>query len=394
MPTLYERVRNFLLYFLPVGVVVISLLQPKLELWGIGRTLSLGVNNASCVAIPDTEACEDAWVHEDSGAAYLACSSIADKQHWLPGAYVLDGAHTPAVSTDRIVHYDFSTKKSTTLTLTNLPSSSNGIWVHGMTGYAGEEGKITLFLVSHPPPVEREKAGQVGADSVVEVFETRVGSREARWVYTVESELVRTPNAVAAVSETGVYVTNDHADKISFTRYTETIYATKSTDIVYCDFKSGTTECNVAVDGIYYPNGIAKGRGNTFYSAGSLDGHIKIWESQADNTLVLIDDVDIKRPLDNVKFAADGSVYAAAFPKALALLNAITPGSTSLSPVEVWRVRDETSQDQYFGKKYDAELVFADDGNVISTVTTGVAYGNQLLLTGVKAKNAVVCSMQ
>jgi hypothetical protein len=39
--------------------------------------------------------------------------------------------------------------------------------------------------------------------------------------------------------------------------------------------------------------GILKGPGSTIYSASSLAGNIRIWETQADHTLVLLDEVTV-----------------------------------------------------------------------------------------------------
>jgi arylesterase/paraoxonase len=74
------------------------------------------------------------------------------------------------------------------------------------------------LLNSHRPQLGAAVEGR-GARSVVEVFETVLGSREAKWVRTVEDPLLRTPNNLVAMGDDkgrlkGFYVSNDHRRKV------------------------------------------------------------------------------------------------------------------------------------------------------------------------------------
>lgn len=74
--------------------------------------------------------------------------------------------------------------------------------------------RLTVFVNSHRPPADRATAGEVGAISVVEIFETRVGSKELKWVKTVQHALMRTPNNLVAMGERSFYFSNDHRRKV------------------------------------------------------------------------------------------------------------------------------------------------------------------------------------
>ena len=73
----------------------------------------------------------------------------------------------------------------------------------------------------------------------------------------------------------------------------------------------------------------------------------------------------------------------------------------------VYRIRNETSQDKFFGKKYEIEPIFSDDGHRVSGTTNVreinarqrgliaqvVSYKNKLYLTGVASKALSVCEL-
>lgn len=50
--------------------------------------------------------------------------------------------------------------------------------------------------------------------------------------------------------------------------------------------------------------------------------------------------------------------------------------------MEIWKISNQTSDAQFLGEKFKVELIFADQGDSVSGSTTGVLYGNQLLLAG------------
>ncbi|GAA5864182.1 hypothetical protein JCM3774_001248 [Rhodotorula dairenensis] len=393
-----------LLLVLPIISILLAVSKPRLNILGVGRAPHEAVNLDRCHAIPGLEACEDAWIHHDLGLAYLACSSLESRAHWAPSLDKLNATALPLESTDRLRLLDLSTRQHTEVELVGLPAESHGVWVHGMDAlvHPDDPSTLILFLVSHRPRAERAQSPELGADSVVEIFETRVGSNHARWVATGRHELVRTPNNPVATGPRSFYVTNDHRRKVHWSRKLELAYC-ESSEIVHCEVSSaGTTDCIVAADGLTYPNGIAKGPDDLLYLASTMHGEVTSWEIQSDKTLLPYNLIPLERPIDNIQISpSTGNLYAATFPKFLAFASAAPTASdpnrpsspAHRSPVEVWRIANQTEQDEtYLGRKFTKGVSLADpEGKVVSAITTAAPWRNQLLLTGFFAPHASVC---
>lgn len=55
---------------LPLAYVLNGVYQ-KAQVLGIGKGPVEGYNNHQCFDIPGLEACEDVWIHQEAGLAYL-----------------------------------------------------------------------------------------------------------------------------------------------------------------------------------------------------------------------------------------------------------------------------------------------------------------------------------
>ena len=76
--------------------------------------------------------------------------------------------------------------------------------------------KLYVYLVNHRAPLTGN-AEKVGADSAMEIFETRLGSDSLRHVKTVEDPVVETPNDVVGTADgKSFWFTNDHWGKTGF----------------------------------------------------------------------------------------------------------------------------------------------------------------------------------
>ncbi|GAA6055326.1 hypothetical protein JCM3770_005286 [Rhodotorula araucariae] len=397
-------VASALLIVVPFLGMLAALCKPRMNVLGVQRELHPARNIDRCEPVHGLEACEDAWVHHDSGLAYLACSSLETRAHWGPGLENLDARALPRVSTDTLRLFSFTSRTHTALTL-DLPAEHPGVWVHGLdalhTPTDAEPDLYTLFLVSHRPPLDRDLAPQIGADSVVELFETVLGSDTARYVGTVRDDLVRTPNSVVATGTRSFYVSNDHARKVHWTRKLELAYV-ESSEVAHCTLlPSGVSSCTVAAPGLSYPNGLAKGPGDFLYVASTYTGEVGVFEIQpADMSLVPVGNVWLERAIDNIHVSpTTGAVYAATFPKYLSFSSAAPTRSapanprTHRAPVEIWRIGNETDADEVFlGRKWRKDVVLADPiGDIASAVTTAAPWRDELLLTGYFTPHAVIC---
>ncbi|GAA5948661.1 hypothetical protein JCM21900_005205 [Sporobolomyces salmonicolor] len=385
--------RRLGLLVLPLLAIVFGVVRPKLTLLGVFRTV-VPHNNHDCAHVKGLEACEDAFVVNDAGLAYLVCSDQKTRQHWLPAILHINATGLPPVSTDYLAILDFSDNSYRRLRITGLPDEAAGLYSHAIEIYRSPEEPdvLSVFLVSHRPPKNRPSSFQVGADSVVEILETTLGSDEVKWVKTVRHPAIRTPNNLVATGPRTFYVSNDHRYKVHWTRAYE-VFKSVASDIAYCDASGKEPRCRVAADNLIYPNGIAKGPGDLLYQGSTLEGVVRVFEAQKDHSLVAREVVSLERPVDNLHVAEDGSIFVTTFPKIDEFRAASKDGGQSgkTSSVEIWRISNET---RATGNKYRKDLVFADLGDVVSASTSSAPYKSKLLLTGVYSSEVVVCDLK
>ncbi|TNY23594.1 serum paraoxonase/arylesterase [Rhodotorula diobovata] len=392
----FLSLKRYKLGTLALGAAFLAVIvNRKVDRAGVYRTVS-PLNNDDCFNVPGLEACEDArWVDQESGLAYLACSSQEARMNWVPATLHLNASQLPTVSTDYIALFDINTRKHKRVELQGLPPAANGIWVHAIEVYRSPSSpsNLTLFVNSHRPPADRSLAPTQGADSVVEIFETEVGSNSARWVKTVRHPLVRTPNSVAAVNERQFYVSNDHRHKVHWTRKWEVLKSVPS-DIIFCDASGpGDAQCMVAADQVVYPNG--NGPNGLVYQASTIEGLMRVWQAQPNHTLTPVEEVHINRHFDNVHVnAATGDIFLTALTKLFDFMAAGKDGGRSGIPpaVEVFRVREDKKKSG--GKRYTSERVFGDSGEVVMGSTAAAPYQDKLLLTGLFSPHVVVCTLK
>lgn len=147
-------------------------------------------------------------------------------------------------SDDFIALLDLNTKQYSKVRLEGMPKEGpQGVYVHAIdvfgNGAVSEGGEgLTVAINNHLPP----KEDGVGANSVIDLFETELGKDSMKFVGRVKqcvflfgfysstlsfvlmsifcwfshfiSELIRTPNNIAMVSPRQFYFSNDHKRKV------------------------------------------------------------------------------------------------------------------------------------------------------------------------------------
>ena len=193
---------------------------------GVGRTVE-SVGTSNCKTIPELQACESKPVlslklstesfpeivlHQPSGIIYLACSTLQDRAQWMPAVNNLNASGISG--NDHVATYDPQTNTVKRLTLSGF--SSRDLSVHGMDVVASEHDPSILYvyLVNHRKPISGDPQ-RIGADSVIEVFQTQIGHNELTYMRTFEDPtVIITPNDVVGSPDgTSIYFTNDHARK-------------------------------------------------------------------------------------------------------------------------------------------------------------------------------------
>ncbi|EST06210.1 Six-bladed beta-propeller, TolB-like protein [Kalmanozyma brasiliensis GHG001] len=348
------------------------------DVFGLGRPLNY--TSHSCTPIPELEACEDMWMHRDSGLLYLACSDIPGRLAWTPAIDNLDVSGRP--NNDYIAILD--TKKTgpyaSRITKVKPVSFTDTLNLHGISVYevpaksAELKPTLRIFLNNHRPPIDPVTktvmdATKVGANSTFELFETTLGESRMRHIRTYVGEAIRTPNRPAAAGPDSFVFTNDHSVKTGAKRVLDFILP--RSDLGFCD-KSG---CKIAAPGPYpYPNGVVRSSKypNRFYVPASADPNIRVFELQADNTLTLIDVIHTGYPADNLTVDDEDNIYAACFPNVPKLLAKFKDPYHKHSPSTVLKISKNVGKDSFFGKKWNVEKLFEDDGSGMSGATTAL----------------------
>jgi len=374
-------------------------LLPVVNHLGIGRAVLPLHDTVQCKPVNGLEACEDHWIHRQSGISYLPCSTIPARQQWCPAMDMLNGHEVEKLPSDTIKMYDTNTGTVSTIVIDNPPAHLDGkLHLHAIDAFADprDPEKLTFFINNHGVPTGGQSAHAVGADSTVEIFETRLGSKNWKHVQTVRHELILTPNNLLATGPRSFYVSNDHFSKTSQLRTLPLIRLPGAkSSIVHCQASSvagQAPDCIEAASGIQYPNGIAKGPESTLYVASTALGTVQQMHIQADWTLTEGDRVaNVKRPIDNIHVTEDGEVVLATIPKVLKFVERAKKAGGSCE-TEVWSVRNETSDQKFYGSKYSHSLLYADAvGDVAPGTTNAQLYKGKLYLTGLTTPNLVVC---
>ncbi|KAF5321192.1 hypothetical protein D9619_001339 [Psilocybe cf. subviscida] len=373
-----------------------AVLGPLFTVWGITNREFSPVNNKKCTIEPLLPACEKIVQVQPSGILYLACSKPSSRTHWTPAVGRLN--ETGASFDDYVATYDPKSRVVTKLTVRGF-SSTRGLSLHGMdvVPSATDSDMLFVYLVNHRAPLRNGKpvpAKDVGADSVIEIFKTTLGGREMTHVKTVEDDIIITPNDVIGEPDgASFYFTNDRDRKVGHGRELE-VLGRGRTSVGFCHANLG---CHYAVQNMLGCNGIARAPNGTVYVADSIWGGISILERQADNTLVLTDKVATDRALDNLMVDSNGHVWAAGFPYMVSLLfKHFNYPDKELSPSSAIRFSINTGKDAAYGKKYNVDKVFEDDGKIASGVTSAVYDADRKLLfmNGLASPHLAICKLK
>jgi len=205
--------------------------------------------------------------------------------------------------TDYVATYDPATSKITRLKLVGYPSSEP-LALHGFDVVPSDtdSSELWVYLINHRPPPENPE--KYGADSVIEVFKTKVGGDELVHVTSVEDRsVIISPNDVLGYGDGSFHFTNDARSKrgivswpvfplrprVTFNiqmRTLDTYLRLPGMTVGYCHIELG---CKFAATGLRGANGIARGKDGVYMVTNDKFGEIFVLEKQDDNSLVLTD---------------------------------------------------------------------------------------------------------
>jgi len=247
--------------------------------------------------------------------------------------------------------------------------------------------KLRFWAVNHRPPVgltgELLDTAKVGLNSTVEVFEHVRGTDKLQWVRTYANEQIRTPNRVAATGNNGFVMTNDQSTKAGARRLFDPLIG--GGNLIHC----GPSTCQPAIPGtLVYPNGLTRNHHDgLYYVPSSVSGIVHVYSLNAKNTLTWVEKIPLGMPLDNLSVDSNGDIYAAGFPKMLAMMQGFDDPVNSRAPSTVIRARKTASG-------WKVEKVIEDrDGEVLPAATSVVhdVKTGRLFLGGVFSPFITVC---
>ncbi|KAK0559236.1 hypothetical protein OC844_004553 [Tilletia horrida] len=415
-----------------LGLAVVYQTHLADSLWafaGAGRVLNHNLTALAaprCVQYPELPACEDGWLHEDSGILYLVCSSLDGRRAWLPTMDRLNAEKRP--TTDAIYMVDTKASGPIASRITKIQTTNfdgvkgdGSLNLHGLgvlevpakpTPAEGDDiafdasytpPTLYFFLNNHRPPLdpvtgEPLVAHKVGANSTVEIFKTTLGSNTAEHVRTYAHDLIATPNRVAPVTEDSFLVTNDHGlRKTGHLRVLS--YVSNNGNIAYCD-PSG---CKIAADKLAYPNGIvASDKPRQYWVPTMREGRLKLFEFQPkDQSLVLLEDITLDGPpgypADNLSInKRTGALITASFAQTLRGLVTYFADFRGLTATAVHRVTLNEGKDKFFGEKYKTDKILEFDGEEYGGYTTAIEDSDRkrMWLLGVGTSHVAMCKLE
>jgi hypothetical protein len=409
--------------FAVISVTLIAVIYQfvlKTLLWdtlGYGRSITaISAFNARCEKIEGLglEGCEDMWLHEPSGMLYMACSDSKSRTEWLPSLDYLNASARGL--TDHMAIIDTRGSGSVGSRLQWLsPENFPGINGDATLNLHGFDVRVDpssntlrMLLINHRPPLDHLTnihfdANSVGANSTIELFETKASSSTMYHVRTYVNKVIDTPNRVAWVDDYAFVFTNDHSKKTGLRRGLDTFIG--GGNVGYCNDKG----CHIAQDsGFNLPNGLVRGQDGLIYVPSSINGDIQVFSLTPNHHLEKATTIQLPYPIDNLSVDKNGDIFAATFPQTHIFLKSSKAPFEIDPPTSVFRIRKggndfgtlntaglETGKAilERGNVSYSTEKILEDDGSVLpgSTIAVHDAKTGRIYLGGAVAPYISIC---
>jgi len=239
---------------------------------------------------------------------------------------------------------------------------------HGISLYRMGDGKLRLFVISHPPKQAH----------TVEIFEQAASGRFVH-VGTVTDPLFVSPNAIVAVGPQQFYVANDKGATGPFDRFREFALRTGLATLVFYDGGNSRVVAEglksaaglgLSPDGLRLFAAETLGKQLTEYSRDPLSGDLE-----------LLRHIKVDGAPDNVNVDADGTVWVAVHARLLDLIRQFGDPQHH-APTTILRLNGETT-----------EAVYVDDGSGISAGSVGAVFADRLYVGSITERKLMVCRL-
>lgn len=300
---------------------------------------------------------EDITIHPRTGVAYVSAS---DRRAVMAGNAV-PGA---------IWAYDTNVADAAPVNLT--PNADARFQPHGISLWAGADGRDALFVVNHPVD------GDTPASNTIEIFDVTEHGLVHR--ATLTDPLLVMPNDLVAVALDRFYVTSTHAHPPGKMQTIETYLQLAEAQVLFY----GPGGFRTALTDMLLPNGInVSPDGKTLYVASTTGLNVRAYDRDpASEALHFRQEFPLASGADNIEIDAQGNLWIGAHPKLLRI-EAHGKDPKVLSPSQVLRVTPAGA----------VEEIYLDDGTQISTSTVGAVRGQRLLIGNVFDDGFLDCTM-
>jgi len=308
-----------------------------------------------CIAVEAPAGPEDMAMLPDGSAAILSAQDRRNRE--TPGA---------------LWYYDLPTWPGQLVKL-DTPASLP-FHPHGMALFRGADGQIFLHVINHR-----------SADRhTVEIFALLVRDGQPRLHHrgSVASDLFVHPNGIAAAGPEAFYLTNDRGSGPRWMHMVENLLQLSRSTVVYHDGRGA----RIVADDIAFANGIEITSDGNSVLVGSTLWRMLLSYTRDPISGALIRNGSLSLPAgpDNLRRDADGNLWIAAHPNALAFIGHANDAEKE-SPSLVLRL----SRDSRGAMRL--QQAFGDPGSLISGASTAVHYQNRLLISAVFEPKLLDC---
>jgi hypothetical protein len=160
--------------------------------------------------------------------------------------------------------------------------------------------------------------------------------------------------------------------------------------LISCNITS--EHCHPVVPrGLRFANGVVQGHDGLIYVSQFFTGMITAYKLLGNGTVVLVDTMDLRTPIDNLSIDTEGTIFAAGVPKALPLFKAVATGEKVNIPSTIFKIRNNGNSQS---PRFDIQKVLEDGDGMVLPGSTGVVHDvktGKLFMGGVGSHFLAVC---
>lgn len=254
------------------------------------------LNDENCKVLYDgIGACEDLVIDYENNVMYMASANVENRKKFWPPYAMFDYVS----GRDEILLMDLATD---TVKTTELVNFEGDLHHHGINLFIGSTGERLVWLVNH-----------LESESEIVVFHhAEPSSNKLQFVHRFRHPLILTPNAVAPISETEFFVTNDHGHRRGIMRVVEDLLflPIRSSYVSFCSIDlNGQTQCSVAIPNTKYSNGLRFIPDKKLLAvADTVEGTVSFYNVDETHNLHEAGSVATGAPIDNLSIDYNNNV--------------------------------------------------------------------------------------